>query len=105
MNDPTSTRRAPASSGQGQAGNMGDMRAMLNCTAAEQRLHRFLDHELTEDDAAEVQLHLEQCENCRSRFRFEAGLRRLVRQGGQWEGAPVGLGERILHLLGRRATS
>jgi len=89
----------------GDKGGRGGMGAMLNCTAAERRLQRFLDQELTDDEAAEVQMHLEQCENCRSRFRFEAGLRRLVRQGGRQEAAPESLRARVQQLLQRRRAS
>jgi anti-sigma factor (TIGR02949 family) len=98
MNQPASTGGARRID---NAGNMGNMGAMLNCTAAEQRLQRFLDHELTEEEAAEVRMHLEQCENCRSRFRFEASLRRLVRQGGRQEAAPEGLRVRVQDLIQR----
>ena len=98
MNDPTSTSNAAS---RGSAGTMGTMGAMLDCTAAERRLQRFLDHELTAGEAAEARLHLERCENCRSRFRFEAGLRRLVRQSGRQETAPEGLRARVQDLQRR----
>ncbi len=73
----------------------------IDCMEAERRLHRYVDKELSDEEMAEVQLHLESCENCRARFRFEAGLRRLVRVAAQRERAPEALRERIEHLRQR----
>lgn len=72
-----------------------DKTEMIDCTEAERRLHRYVDRELSDDEVVQVQRHLEVCENCRSRFRFEHGLRRLVSRAGQSESAPSGLRERI----------
>lgn len=72
----------------------------IDCQAAERRLHDYLDRELSENEVAEVQQHLERCENCRARFRFEAGLRRLVRQAVHDQPpAPPHLRNRIARLL------
>lgn len=76
---------------------MGD-EPMIDCKEAERRLHRFLDRELNEEEAAEVRQHLSMCDNCRARFRFEEGLRRLVRQAASTEKAPSELRERIRRL-------
>ena len=72
----------------------GEVR-MIDCKEAERRLHGYLDRELSELEAAEVQQHLEVCDNCRARFRFEEGLRRLVQRAAGNESAPTGLRERI----------
>lgn len=53
---------------------------MIDCKEAERRLHRFVDRELDDEQAAQVKQHLDACDNCRARFRFEAGLKRLIRQ-------------------------
>jgi mycothiol system anti-sigma-R factor len=74
---------------------------MIDCSEAERRLHTYLDRELSEVEIAEVQEHLEMCDNCRARFRFEDGLKRLVHRAGGSETAPSGLRERI-RTLGRR---
>lgn len=71
---------------------------MIDCHEAERRLHRYVDRELSAVEMAEVQQHLDACENCRARFRFEAGLRRLVRNAAQKEPTPHGLRERIRRL-------
>lgn len=76
---------------------MDDLR-MIDCKEAERRLHRYLDRELSEEEAAEVRLHLEMCDNCRARFRFEEGLRRLTQRAASKEVAPADLRERIRRL-------
>lgn len=76
---------------------------MIDCMEAERRLQRFLDRELSEIEIAEVQGHLDMCDNCRARFRFEAGLNRLVKRAAQDEAAPSELRERI-RALGHRSS-
>ncbi|MBI4318761.1 MAG: mycothiol system anti-sigma-R factor [Chloroflexi bacterium] len=71
---------------------------MIDCKEAERRMHRYLDRELSDHEITEVQQHLEACENCRMRFRFEAGLRRLVNNAAQSDSAPPSLRERIRRL-------
>lgn len=68
---------------------------MIDCQEAERRLHGYLDRKLSDVEAVEVQRHLEACENCRARFRFERGLRRLVYRAARNETTPAGLRERI----------
>jgi predicted anti-sigma-YlaC factor YlaD len=50
------------------------------CTKCEEVLQPFLDRELTEAEYREAEVHLDECEYCRKRYRFEASLRRYVRQ-------------------------
>lgn len=78
----------------GSPGEVG----MIDCEEAERRLHRYLDKELDDEQAAEVWQHLDACDNCRARFRFEAGLRKLVRQEGRKASAPDNLRERVRRL-------
>jgi anti-sigma factor (TIGR02949 family) len=73
----------------------------IDCEMAERRLHRYLDKELDEEQVAEVQQHLDACGNCRARFRFEAGLRRVVKQTARGETASARLMNRVRRL--RRA--
>jgi hypothetical protein len=40
----------------------------------------YLDHILTEDERVEAEHHLDDCEWCRRRYRFEESLRVYVRQ-------------------------
>ena len=50
------------------------------CTKCEEMLQPFLDRELTEAERREAEFHLDACEYCRKRYRFEESLRRYVRQ-------------------------
>jgi hypothetical protein len=40
----------------------------------------YLDHILTEAERVEAELHLDECDWCRRRYRFEESLRIYVRQ-------------------------
>ncbi len=43
-------------------------------------LQPFLDRELSEDEYAIAEAHLDECGYCRKRYKFEETLRRYVRQ-------------------------
>ncbi len=49
------------------------------CAKCEEVLQPYLDRELTEDERAEAEAHLDDCSYCRKRYRFEESLRRYVR--------------------------
>ena len=67
----------------------------IDCDEAEERLHRFLDRELEGAEIAEVQAHLQNCEECRSKFRFEDSFKKLVLTHSSDQRAPAGLRERL----------
>jgi len=50
------------------------------CEQCEEMLQPYLDRELTTAERAEAEAHLDTCEYCRRRYRFEVELRRYVRQ-------------------------
>ncbi len=50
------------------------------CDWCEEALQPYLDRELTEADVRKVKTHLASCKWCEKRYKFEAGLRRLVRE-------------------------
>jgi len=50
------------------------------CDSCEEMLQPYLDRELTSAERAEAEAHLDTCEYCRRRYRFEVELRRFVRQ-------------------------
>jgi predicted anti-sigma-YlaC factor YlaD len=56
------------------------MTALGPCDWCEEVLQPFLDRDLTEAERLEAEGHLRDCKYCRKRYRFEEGLRRLVRQ-------------------------
>ena len=58
------------------------------CVKCEEMLQPYLDRELTDAERAEAEVHLDACDYCRKRYRFEEALRRFVRQATAEEMAP-----------------
>jgi anti-sigma factor (TIGR02949 family) len=50
------------------------------CAKCEEVLQPYLDRELTDDERAEAEAHLNACSYCKRRYRFEESLRRYVRE-------------------------
>jgi hypothetical protein len=50
------------------------------CAHCEEMMQPYLDHILTEAERVEAELHLDECDWCRRRYRFEESLRTYVRQ-------------------------
>jgi anti-sigma factor (TIGR02949 family) len=50
------------------------------CSHCEEMMQPYLDRILTDDEMAEAEAHLNECEYCRRRYRFEESLRVYVRQ-------------------------
>ena len=71
----------------------------IDCQEAARRLHGFLDKELNEAEIVEVQGHLDSCDECKSKFRFEASFRRVVMKRSSEQGAPASLKQRIADRL------
>ncbi len=72
------------------------------CKETLDRLHTFLDRELSDSDIGEVRFHLGKCPPCQHVFRFEEHLRRLVRLKACTENAPASLREQILARMRER---
>jgi anti-sigma factor (TIGR02949 family) len=49
------------------------------CEKCEQLLQPYLDRDLDETERLEAESHLDNCDYCRTRYHFEASLRRYVR--------------------------
>ena len=58
------------------------------CAKCEELLQPYLDRDLTDQERAEAEDHLEGCAYCRRRYRFEEELRRFVRQAAVEEMPP-----------------
>jgi anti-sigma factor (TIGR02949 family) len=58
------------------------------CAYCEEILQPFLDRELSDAERDEAERHLNSCEYCRRRYRFEAHLRMFVRQAAVEPMAP-----------------
>jgi anti-sigma factor (TIGR02949 family) len=57
-------------------------------------LQGYLDRELTDSEVAKAEAHLDGCDYCRRRYRFEATLRRYVKTTAI-ERMPPGLLEKL----------
>ncbi len=64
------------------------MRVEDPCAWCEEVLQPYLDRELTDAERAEAEEHLDGCDYCRKRYRFEEALRRFVRQAADEVMAP-----------------
>ena len=67
------------------------------CDRCEELLQPYLDRVLSEAERAEAEQHLDGCDWCRKRYRFEVDLRMFVRQAAVEEMAPE-LKERLAAL-------
>jgi anti-sigma factor (TIGR02949 family) len=56
------------------------MRQADPCAHCEEMMQPYLDHILSEEERIEAEHHLDGCEWCRRRYRFEESLRVYVRQ-------------------------
>ena len=68
-----------------------------DCGKCEQLLQGYLDRELTAQEVVEAEEHLNGCDYCRRRYRFEESLRVYVRQAVT-EPMPSGLKEKLAAL-------
>ena len=49
------------------------------CIECEEMMQPYLDRELSQAEMEKAEAHLDECEYCRRRYRFEVSLRRYVR--------------------------
>ena len=70
---------------------------MTDCDKCEKLLQGYLDRELTADEVTVAEMHLEGCDYCRRRYRFEASLRTYVRTTAA-ERMPPGLMAKLAQL-------
>lgn len=70
---------------------------MTDCDKCELLLQGYLDRELSSDEVAVAEMHLEGCDYCRRRYRFEAELRQYVRTTAV-ERMPPGLMDKLAQL-------
>ena len=64
------------------------------CAHCEEMMQPYLDHVLTEAERVEAESHLDECEYCRRRYRFEESLRVYVREATS-EQMPVELRQKL----------
>jgi len=59
------------------------------CAHCEEMMQPYLDHILTEEERVAAESHLDECEQCRRRYRFEESLRVYVRQATAEQMSPA----------------
>jgi anti-sigma factor (TIGR02949 family) len=70
-----------------------------DCEKCEELLQGYLDRDLTIAEVAVAEGHLDGCDYCRRRYRFEAALRRYIRLSAT-ERMPAGLLAKLAELRG-----
>jgi anti-sigma factor (TIGR02949 family) len=73
-----------------------------DCEKCEELLQGYLDRDLTVAEVAIAESHLDGCDYCRRRYRFEAHLRRYIRVSAS-ERMPAGLRAKLAELRGPAA--
>ncbi len=73
------------------------MKAMDPCAKCEEMLQPYLDRDLGPEEVAQAERHLDTCEYCRRRYRFEVSLRRYIRVSAT-ERMPEGLRAKLAQL-------
>jgi mycothiol system anti-sigma-R factor len=67
------------------------------CAHCEEMMQPYLDHVLTDEEMAAAEAHLDECEQCRRRYKFEESLRIYVRKAVTEE-MPAELREKLAAL-------
>jgi anti-sigma factor (TIGR02949 family) len=73
-----------------------------DCEKCEELLQGYLDRDLTAQEVLVAEGHLDGCDYCRRRYRFEAHLRRYIRTTAS-ERMPAGLMAKLAQLRGPTA--
>ena len=73
------------------------MNVLEDCEKCEQMLQPYLDRDLGPAEVIEAEGHLDGCEYCRRRYRFEESLRRYIRLSAS-ERMPEGLRVKLAEL-------
>ena len=71
-----------------------------DCEKCEQVLHGYLDRDLGPEEVVVAEGHLDGCDYCRRRYRFEEKLRRYIRLSAS-ERMPPGLMAKLAELRDR----
>ncbi|MBA2332479.1 MAG: zf-HC2 domain-containing protein [Actinobacteria bacterium] len=74
-----------------------------DCEKCEELLQGYLDRDLAADEVVVAEGHLDGCDYCRRRYRFEERLRRYIRVSAS-ERIPVGLRQKLAELRDERPT-
>ena len=78
------------------------MSADADCEKCEELLQSYLDRDLTFAEVRVAEGHLDACDYCRRRYRFEEALRRYIKVSAS-ERMPAGLLAKLAELRGPTA--
>ena len=71
----------------------------MKCEECSDKLDRYVDCELTNTEALEIQLHLEGCPDCMEHYEFQDQLKRLVKLSCECDTAPTAFREKLRQIL------
>lgn len=71
----------------------------MNCRDCVEKLHRYVDRELTDVEVAEVKRHLEDCPPCEETYQLQVHVKRLVKVCCDQGVAPEKLRSRLRQIL------
>ena len=72
------------------------------CEECEELLQGYLDRQLEPSEVVQAEAHLDGCDYCRRRYRFEERLRRYIKTSAS-ERMPAGLMAKLAELRGPTA--
>ena len=72
---------------------------MYDCEDCVRRLDQLVDKELSAPEVEEIHVHLDSCGDCTRRYRFQEGLKRLMKVSCSDDKAPAALRERLRQRL------
>ena len=75
----------------------------MNCQRVLELIHPYVDRELDLAQAAEIERHLEQCEDCNRSYSGQIGLRSSLQDDSFYYRAPADLKSRIKSSLQKEA--
>lgn len=73
--------------------------AMISCEDALRLVHEYLDGELADSSAKEVEQHFDMCQRCYPHLRLEAAFRDALRRAAAGQKAPADLRDKVVALL------
>jgi mycothiol system anti-sigma-R factor len=73
----------------------------VSCESARELIHPYIDGELDLTQAAEIQQHIDECEDCKLGYHNQLTLRSTLRDNSLYCRAPQALKKRIRSLLYR----
>lgn len=71
----------------------------MNCDGCREKLERYVDRELSDEELNEVRGHLERCAPCDDQYQLRVDFKRLVKRSCDQGTAPATLRQKLLQIL------